>query len=37
MNALEQEIIEKFQQLEPDARQRVLHTVFDHVINDQKQ
>jgi hypothetical protein len=27
MSALEKEIIEKFQQLEPDAKQRVLHTL----------
>lgn len=29
MNVLEQEIIDKFQQLEPDARQRVLQKLTD--------
>ena len=29
MNTLEREIIEKFQQLEPDAKQRVLQTLAD--------
>ena len=29
MNVLEQEIIEKFRQLEPDAKQRVLQTLAD--------
>jgi glucan phosphorylase len=37
MSALEQEIIEKFQQLEPHAKQRVRALIEQEIANEQKE